>query len=616
MLTQLTNEQINVIQCTNQPCAVLAGPGSGKTTVVTMKVANLIYQFGIPAERILAITFTNKASLEMKERIVQTTGIPVEDLRWVRTIHSFCLEILKTFSDRIGFKRPMSIYEKTKRKQLIQSVIDRMSMKKKEWKDVSKLISSAKNSIDPINYIKNGKNASRNLQIYQLYESLLKENNAVDFDGILLWAYELLRNHSDIKQEIRQFFQYVLVDEFQDCNDVQTAVLSLIVDNGKFTVVGDDYQSIYGFRNANPNNFINFINRYPNATAIRMEQNHRCTDVISFASNELIKKNKRQILKNCFSTKNGPLIEAKVFNNSYQEAYWVADYCKNLNMYQGIPFERIAILSRIHRQVFVPLEKALIKTGIPYQITSSIGMFERIEVRIVVSYLMCSVNPLDDTSFKYVLNIPKRGIGKEALLKMNGARSKGETLQQASAKAIQQKMLGEKASANLRYLLIGLQRIRDMKPADAIKFVLRDLGVDAYLKTKGESAKDTQERMDHVKFIIELAESKTKIEDFLEDITLFSNDRKETDTSGVKISTVHAAKGLEYDTVFFVALEEGIIPYFAARDHEEERRMMFVGMTRAERQLCLTWSKSRNGSLPGQPSRFLKEIPEICVRAY
>ena len=620
-INALTEKQIEAINYRNGPCMIAAGPGSGKTTVMAAKEAHLL-NLGYSPERIVSITFTNKASAEMKKKINAITGIPIENFPWVRTIHSFCLHLVKKECTRLGFKAPVSIYGPSSQKALMRIVMSEIGINKKYLKNTLSMISRAKNSIDPIIFIRGGSHSSQNEKIYNLYEKMLMRNNAVDLDGIILWALKLLRDHEDLRTDIQDYFQYILVDEFQDCNDVQNEIISLIVNNGNFTVVGDDYQSIYGFRGANPGHFINFTKRYENAGCIFLEQNHRCTDIISAASNALISKNTIQRVKNCFSITPGMPIECKVFQNQKQEAFWVANQCLTLYHQQGIPLEKMAVLYRT-RGSLPDFEEAMTKLKVPYTVVGSIGLFGRREIRVIECYLMSAVNVQDDTSLDYILNIPKRGIGKKALAIISSIRTKDMSLFEACARALKQRMLTAKVNENLKDLLIGLRTLRDMRPDKAIEEIMNRFGYARYLKSNQLVQKDYQPKLDRIKLLKDLASTRTKIIDFLEDIALFNEDREEMERGGVRMSTIHAAKGLEYKAVFMAALEDEILPYSAAirargidglMQMEEERRVMFVGMTRAETQLYLSYSTSRNGKTTN-PSRFLQELPPEYLRS-
>jgi DNA helicase II / ATP-dependent DNA helicase PcrA len=619
-ITNLTEQQIKAVQYTQGPCVIAAGPGSGKTTVMAIKEAQLL-NLGYSPERIVSITFTNKASAEMKKRINAITGIPIENFPWIRTIHSFCLHLLKAECTRLGFKAPVSIYGASSQKAIMRIVMSQIGLNKKFLKNTLSMISRAKNSIDPIAYIRNGHYAIQNERTYNLYEEMLIRNNAVDLDGIIFWALKLLRDHEDLRTDIQEYFQYILVDEFQDCNDVQNEIISMIVNNGNFTVVGDDYQSIYSFRGANPGHFINFANNYENAGSIFLEENHRCTNVISAASNTLINNNTIQRFKNCFSKKPGGPIECKKFQNQKQEAFWVANQCLTLYHQQGIPLEKMGVLYRT-REPLPDFEEAMTKMRVPYTVVGSIGLFGRREIRVIECYLMSAINPQDDTSFEYILNIPARGIGKKALARINSIRTEEMCLFEACARAVNKKILTTKVHENLRDLLVGLRKLKDMRPDKAIEAIMNRFGYANYLTSNQMAQKKYQPMLDRIKLLRDLAATRTKISAFLEDIALFNEDREEMDREGVRISTIHAVKGLGYQAVFMVALEENILPHSApirARgaegllQMEEERRVMFVGMTRAKTQLYLSYSTCRNGKTTN-PSRFLQELPTEYLR--
>lgn len=621
----LSPAQAEAVQYVGSPTIVTAGAGSGKTRTLTSKIAFLVKDLGYDPGKILAITFTNKAASEMKARLEKATGRRMDEFPWVRTFHSACFRILKEHCDLLGYEKPLTIHDANQQKTHLKRVLAELDLDKKYLQPAASMVSHAKNSGDPLRYLNAHGRVPHKQHIYRLYNELLEGHNCVDFDDILLLTRDLLRKFPEIRSRYREAFDYILVDEFQDSNAIQNEIVDLLLRNGNLTVVGDDYQSIYKFRGADPQHFINFPEKYEGARVFRLEENFRSTTQIVAASDTLIAKNVWRMEKQCFSRRDGGPIHVRCLPDDESEARWVADQCWRLASIQKIPLENLAILTRT-KFVSLPFERALRQQRLPYTMVGAQGFFLRREVQDLNSYLICAVNRRDDLSFERIINIPKRGIGPGAIKKIQGVRGTNESLRDAARKAVERHILPKKAGAELARLLDLLKAIARERPDDALRRVVQAVNYEEYLQSFAENAEDFDSRRENIKEMIYDASQKNSIADYLEDAALIRDDQDEEDRgSGVKLSTIHAAKGLEFKAVFVVALEEGLLPHHRSlrqdimdgdedgEGHsegiEEERRLMYVAMTRATDHLFLSCATIRRGEFT-LPSRFLEEIPD------
>jgi len=618
-ILNLSQAQRAAVAHTSSPAIVTAGAGSGKTRTLTSKIAHLVNDLGYDPAKILAITFTNKAASEMKARLQRVTGRPIGDFPWVRTFHSACFQILKEHCELLGYRKPLLIHDDSQQQAHFKKVLAALDLDKKYLRQASTLVSAAKNSGDPVNYLKTSGKLPRRMEVYQFYNERLERSNSVDFDDILLLAKVLLVKRPEIRERYRQSFDYILVDEFQDTNSIQNQIVDLLLRDGNLTVVGDDYQSIYRFRGADPLHFINFPQKYEGAAVFRLEENFRSTAQIVAAAESVIANNLQRIEKNCFSSRQGEPIQLKALPDHEAEAEWVARKCWEYASYKKIPLEGIAILYRT-KFTSLPFERALRSARLPYTMVGAQGFFQRREVQDINSYLISAVNPRDDVSFERIVNVPRRGIGSVALNKILAGKRGSLSLQDACRQAAAKKILPQKASAALERLLEFLESLAREKPGEAIRKVLLEGGYDEYLKAFSESAEDFESRRENVTQMIYDASRKETIAEYLEDAALIRDDQDDADSGkGIRLSTIHAAKGLEFKVVFVVTLEEGILPHHRSvsmddenendEGIEEERRLMYVAMTRASDILILTLAENRRGE-PTIPSRFLEELPE------
>ncbi|MEJ2040888.1 MAG: 3'-5' exonuclease, partial [Desulfosarcinaceae bacterium] len=596
---------------------VVAGAGSGKTRTLTAKVCYLIER-GYAPEHILAITFTNKAADEMKSRLVRMTGLPLWRFPWVRTYHSACLQILKRHHTAVGFSTAPQIYQPYQQEKIIKELLIELDYDKKHANGVLYQISLAKNSGRPEAYFDMNPTYAyiiRLADVYQRYEEALLRRTAVDFDNILLLTRNLLRSHQQIRDHYRKLFHYVLVDEYQDTNDLQEDLTGLLADNGNLFCVGDDWQAIYSFRGGNINNFLAFESHYPGARIFRLEQNFRSADEIVQVANQVIFNNESRVDKRCFSSKKGGIVELHEFYNESDEAGWAASKIRWLKQ-AGVSYNDMAVL---YRTKFCSLayEQTFRAQGIPYQMLGGKGFFERKEIMDIVSYLTAAQYPKDDVSFERVLNTPKRGIGPGAVKKIAALKQGDMSLQEATRQAIGHKIMPPKQYNALKALMALIDDLKTCTPEEAIREMVARTDYMDYLETyaKGDPG-DITSRRENIDQLLYSASKKDNMVDFLEEVSLVKEDREEEDEEvqfGVKLSTIHASKGLEFHAVFVIGCEEQLFPHWksmeSAAELEEERRLMYVSMTRAEKFLYLTSAGFRRGQYNPR-SRFLDEIEE------
>ena len=637
ILKQLNDKQYEAVVNTEGPCLVIAGAGSGKTKVLTHKIAYLIDEKGVLPWNILAITFTNKAANEMKERIEGLVGDVAKDI-WMGTFHSVCVRILRRFIDRIGFDSSFIIFDTSDQRTLIKACIKNIGLDDKMFTDrsVQSEISNAKNEmLEPDQYTLRANGDFRKEKIalvYEMYQKRLKENNAIDFDDIINYTIKILIDNPDVLEYYSDKFKYVLVDEYQDTNKSQFTLVTLLASkNGNITVVGDNDQGIYSFRGADISNILNFERDFPGTKIIKLEQNYRCTGNILKAANSVIKNNEVKYKKQLWTENDvGNLPKVYSAKNEYDEGTYIATQIEHLRREEKYNYSDFAILYRMNTQSRA-IEEILRREGIPYKIIGGLKFYERKEIKDVISYLRLIQNPSDNISLKRVINEPKRGIGKTSLdniekLAEDTGISMYEIIKNADQYGLNRVFLNSREFVNV------IEELRnkkdDIKISELIKETLNKSGYTKALEEENTiEAENRIENLDEfltvaIEFEDESAEN--KLSDFLEGITLSSDidNMEETDDS-VTLMTLHSAKGLEFPVVFLVGMEEGIFPGYKSisepKELEEERRLCYVGITRAKKNLFLTCSKQRTifGSTSCNPiSRFLKEIPEELLDGY
>ena len=637
ILKGLNDKQYEAVVNTEGPCLVIAGAGSGKTKVLTHKIAYLIGEKQVKPWNILAITFTNKAANEMKERIGNLVGDVAADI-WMGTFHSICVRILRRFIDRIGFDSSFIIFDTSDQRTLVKACIKSIGLDDKMFTDRSVLseISNAKNEmLEPDQYTVRANGDFRKEKIalvYEMYQKRLKENNAIDFDDIINYTIKILMENPDILEYYSDKFHYVLVDEYQDTNKAQfTLVTMLASKNGNITVVGDNDQGIYSFRGADISNILNFERDFPGTKIIKLEQNYRCTGNILKAANAVIKNNEVTYKKELWTENEvGNLPAVYSAKNEYDEGTYIAQQIEHLRREEYYKYSDFAILYRMNTQSRA-IEEILRRESIPYKIIGGLKFYERKEIKDIISYLRLIQNPSDNLSLKRIINEPKRGIGKTSLdkieeLSINSGVPMYEIIKNAEQYGLNRVFL------NSREFINAIEELRakkeDIKISDLIKETLKKSGYTQALENENTiEAENRIENLDEfltvaIEFEDESADN--KLSDFLEGITLSSDiDNMEEAEETVTLMTLHSAKGLEFPVVFLVGMEEGIFPGYKSigepKELEEERRLCYVGITRAKEHLFLTCSKQRTifGSTScNQVSRFLREIPSDLLDGY
>lgn len=615
MLLDLSAQQKKAVEHVGTPALVVAGAGSGKTRTLTAKISYLVSKGYDPA-RILAITFTNKAADEMKERLVKLTGLPLERFPWVRTYHSACFKILKAHCTLLGYRYPLQIFAEYQQEKILKDIlVQKLNVDKKYVPGVLSRISRAKNSGQPEAYL-NKKPLVAHVRVddaYGFYNQELKNCNAVDFDDILLLTRDLLRDRPDVRAHYQRLFDYILVDEYQDTNNLQEDLTGLLLRNGNLFCVGDDWQAIYSFRGSNVGHFLAFRSKYKDAKVFRLEQNYRSADEIVQVANDLIGYNDSRIEKRCYSKKQGGRVELYEFDDERQEAVWSAQQIRLLRD-GGMPYDHMAVLYRT-KFCSLPFEQAFRAYGIPYRMLGGKGFFERKEVMDINCYLAAAVFEKDDAAFERILNVPRRGIGPGTVQKIARLKVAGIGLQEAAREALAGDVLPARARGAVSDVFGLLDDIRTLPPALAVQEIIRRTDYLEYLKAYAQSGSmDFTSRQENVEQLIYSASQKESIVDYLEEAALIKEDKQEDDVDegfGVNLATVHAAKGLEFQAVFVIGCEENLFPHWKSLESdmglEEERRLMYVAVTRSVRHLFLSYAGFRKGQFNNK-SRFLDEI--------
>ncbi len=637
LIEGLNNKQKEAVLTTDGPCLVIAGAGSGKTKVLTHKIAYLMAEKHVKPWNILAITFTNKAANEMKQRVEALVGDAAKDM-WIGTFHSICVRILRKSIDRIGFDNSFLIFDTSDQKTLIKECMKTLKIDDKLFTDRSVLaeISNGKNEmLEPAAYKTKYAGDFRKEtigEIYELYQKRLKENNAIDFDDIINFAIKILIENPDVLEYYADKFRYVLVDEYQDTNKAQFTLVTILASKyGNITVVGDNDQGIYSFRGADISNILNFEKDFPGTKIIKLEQNYRCTGNILNAANAVIKHNENKYEKKLW-TENGegalPVIHKS--DDEYDEGRYIAEQINHLKREEYFKYSDFTILYRMNSQSRA-IEEILRREDIPYKIVGGLKFYERKEIKDIISYLRLIYNPSDNISLKRVINEPKRGIGKTSVDSVQELSEKmGISMFEIIKNAEQYGLNRLKANSTEFIQLIEEMRskIEELSISELIKETLNKSGYVKALEeentTEAESRIQNLEEFLTVAIEFEEEEADNTLADFLEGITLSSDiDGMEDSEDSVTLMTLHSAKGLEFNTVFLVGMEEGIFPGYKSigepKDLEEERRLFYVGITRAKQYLYLTCAKKRTifGSTSYNAiSRFVQEIPEELLDGY
>lgn len=637
ILKGLNNKQHEAVINTEGPCLVIAGAGSGKTKVLTHKIAYLIGEKNVAPWSILAITFTNKAANEMKERITNLIGDMANDM-WMGTFHSICVRILRRNIDRIGFNSSFIIFDTSDQRTLVKQCLKDLQIDDKLFNDRAVLseISNAKNEmLDPAQYLARANNDFRKEKIgavYELYQKRLKENNAIDFDDIINFTIQILNENPDVLEYYANKFHYILVDEYQDTNKSQFTLITLLAKtHGNITAVGDNDQGIYSFRGADITNILNFEKDFPGTKIIKLEQNYRCTKNILKAANSVIKNNENKYDKKLWTdNEEGNLPKVYSADNEYDEGTYIVNQIEHLKREEYYKYSDFAVLYRMNTQSRA-IEDILRREDIPYKIVGGLKFYERKEIKDIIAYLRLVHNPADNISLQRIINEPKRGIGKTSLDNVTKVANEANTSMYEVIKHAEQYGLNRVYLKSREFIEIMESLIEQKEKLPISKLIPLILKKTGYVKAlEDENTTEAENRIANLEEFLTVAiefEEETAengLSEFLEGITLSSDiDNMEDEEESVTLMTLHSAKGLEFPVVFLVGMEEGIFPGYKSiaeeKELEEERRLCYVGITRARENLFLTCSKQRTifGSTTCNPiSRFLKEIPEELLENY
>lgn len=631
MLDKLNERQKEAVLATEGPVLVLAGAGSGKTTVLVNRIAYMISEKHIRPWNILAITFTNKAAREMKDRIERLLGDTAKDM-WIGTFHSVCVRILRSCIDLLGYSRDFVIYDTADTKTVMKECLRELDIDEKSFpvRNVLSIISNAKNDLMDAatfeNVYKSDYRMSIIAKIYYRYQTKLRKNNAVDFDDIILNTVKILSENPDVLSKYQDKFQYILVDEYQDTNNSQYLLINLLAQaNRNLCVVGDDDQSIYKFRGANIGNILNFEDDYSDVQKITLDQNYRSTQNILDAANSVISNNKGRMGKSLWTSNgNGNKVYVYTGTNEYDEARYIARQIKKHFDEQG-SFSDCAILYRTNAQSRV-IEEMLMRESVPYKVLSGLRFYDRKEIKDIIAYLRVVYNPNDDVSLARIINEPKRKIGNATLEKArNIAREKETSLYDVISHAddYPEFKTAIKKLLSFSEIIQSLIKLKDtVTIEDLTGRILNDTGYMPALVM--EDTTESKTRIENLgEFISVITEFEKNEEtgntlgEFLENISLVSDiDGYDENEDSAVLMTIHSAKGLEFPIVFLSGLEEGLFPGMRSMesddDIEEERRLCYVAITRAKEQLYITKTISRTihgKTMPTTASRFFKEIP-------
>ena len=632
----LNKEQAEAVKRTEGPVLILAGAGSGKTRVITHRIAYLMDECGVNPWNILAITFTNKAAGEMRERVDNLIGFGAESV-WISKFHSMCVRILRRHIENLGYESSFTIYDTDDQKSLMKEVCKYLKIDTKELREREILseISSAKNElITPLQYREENIGVSfRNKRIadaYDEYQRRLRKNNALDFDDLLMLTVELFHSHDEVLASYQNRFRYIMVDEYQDTNNAQFELVRLLAGKHRnLCVVGDDDQSIYAFRGANIRNILDFEKVYPDAFVVKLEQNYRSTQNVLDAANAVIRNNTGRKEKSLWTDRGeGAKIHLREFDTARDEAAFVADdiaaKCRND---RHLSYGDFAVLYRTNAQARA-LEERFVLTGIPYNVVGGTNFYDRREIRDMIAYLKTVENGQDEIAVRRILNVPRRGIGLTTMGRLSDyAVSRDITFFEAMERCRNITSLG-RSTAKIESFVSLILELRDYKNghglADLLRHIIEKTDYNDYLLSSDDE--DGEDRISNVDELIskiadyeETAEEPT-LSGFLEEVALVSDlDEAGEDKDKVLLMTLHSAKGLEFPHVYLTGMEDGIFPSYMAINsgdeeaEEEERRLAYVGITRAKDDLTLTCSRSRllRGEVQyNPPSRFLEEIPE------
>ena len=633
----LNDQQKEAVFTTEGPVLILAGAGSGKTRALTHRIAYLVHEKNVNPFNIMAITFTNKAAGEMKERVNRLVGLD-SDAIWVTTFHSSCVRILRRYADRLGYDNNFTIYDADDSKNIMKDVCKRLNVDTKQLKErtILNYISSAKDNLkNPREFEKeNGDDFKmhRVIDAYKEYQETLIKNNSMDFDDLIMNTVELFNNNPDVLDYYQKRFEYIMVDEYQDTNVAQFNLIRLLAGGREnLCVVGDDDQSIYKFRGANIYNILNFEHYYPDAKVIKLEQNYRSTQNILDAANAVIANNKGRKDKHLWTDEDaGNLVHLRMFDTAYEEAEFIANDVAHKARKGLIDYGGCAVLYRTNAQSRL-LEEKFIYEGIPYNVVGGVNFYSRREIKDILAYLKTIDNGRDDLSVKRIINVPKRGIGAGSITKIEEYAINNQiSFYSACCDASHVPGLGKSATKIEKFVNI-ISVLRAKSEIISLPELVRELleSTEYIQEFDADSEEDAQNRIDNIEeFVNKTIAFNEEHEDatlskFLEEVALVADiDEINEDVPRALLMTLHSAKGLEFEHVYLAGMEDGLFPSYMSimsdneAEIEEERRLAYVGITRAKKDLTICYSKSRmmHGEMQYNAiSRFVKEIPKSLM---
>lgn len=633
---KLNEQQKEGVFTTEGAVLILAGAGSGKTGVLTHRIAHLIDDLGVNSYNILAITFTNKAAKEMKERVDRLVGMGA-DSAWIMTFHAACVRILRRYICRIGYDNNFTIYDTDDQKSVIKDILKRKNLDPKQYKDrtILSVISNAKdNLISPDDmYQSSGGNYNtmKTAEIYREYQEQLKKNNAVDFDDIIGLTVKLFNEDKEVLRYYQERFRYIMVDEYQDTNRAQFNLIRLLAGgHGNLCVVGDDDQSIYKFRGADINNILDFEKYFNDAKIIKLEQNYRSTQKILDVANEVIKNNTGRKDKRLWtSVKDGTKVIFNVYENGYEEARGIAEDIAHRHLHDRKDYSDFAILYRTNAQSR-SLEEKLIEKNIPYRIYGGINFYARREIKDILAYLKTIDNARDDLAVKRILNVPKRGIGAASVAKVDDYAYENDITFYVALRQAKEVPGLQRAVSKVEGFVTQIEILKSQSQyigvGKLIEEIIETVGYSDYIDTESESDEQATERRQNIDELISKAVQYEETVDepslsgFLEEVALVADiDNLDENNDMVSLMTIHSAKGLEFPIVYLAGMEDGLFPSYMSistgdeSDIEEERRLCYVGITRAKETLIMSAARMRTvrgETQMNRTSRFVREIPK------
>lgn len=633
---KLNEQQKEGVFTTEGAVLILAGAGSGKTGVLTHRIAHLIDDLGVNSYNILAITFTNKAAKEMKERVDRLVGMGA-DSAWIMTFHAACVRILRRYICRIGYDNNFTIYDTDDQKSVIKDILKRKNLDPKQYKDrtILSVISNAKdNLISPDDmYQSSGGNYNtmKTAEIYREYQEQLKKNNAVDFDDIIGLTVKLFNEDKEVLRYYQERFRYIMVDEYQDTNRAQFNLIRLLAGgHGNLCVVGDDDQSIYKFRGADINNILDFEKYFNDAKIIKLEQNYRSTQKILDVANEVIKNNAGRKDKRLWtSVKDGTKVIFNVYENGYEEARGIAEDIAHRHLHDRKDYSDFAILYRTNAQSR-SLEEKLIEKNIPYRIYGGINFYARREIKDILAYLKTIDNARDDLAVKRILNVPKRGIGATSVAKVDDYAYENDITFYVALRQAKEVPGLQRAVSKVEGFVTQIEILKSKSQyigvGELIEEIIETVGYSDYIDAESESDEQATERRQNIDELISKAVQYEETVDepslsgFLEEVALVADiDNLDENNDMVSLMTIHSAKGLEFPIVYLAGMEDGLFPSYMSistgdeSDIEEERRLCYVGITRAKETLIMSAARMRTvrgETQMNRTSRFVREIPK------